>query len=143
MKTRMFLFATTFLMMAAGVGFVSCTQSNGVMNTDDSQQTAAKAKAHVKLSISPTLSVSSSTMQSRKASLPSPRAALTAEGKALTGLLHFRLRQADGHAAAGTPPDERCRGLRRAGSDPRLRRAHPESDCHQKHLPYPAGCRGR
>lgn len=85
----MFLFATTFLMMAAGVGFVSCTQSNGVMNTDDSQQTAAKAKAHVKLSISPTLSVSSSTMQSRKASLPSPRAALTAEGKALTDLYIF------------------------------------------------------
>lgn len=67
MKTRMFLFATTFLMMAAGAGFGSCIQSNGVMNTDDSQQTAVKAKAHVKLSISPTISVSSSTMQSRKA----------------------------------------------------------------------------
>ena len=66
MKTRMFLFATTFLMMAAGAGFGSCTQSNGVMNTDDSQQTAVKA--HVKLFISPTLSVSSSMMQSRKVS---------------------------------------------------------------------------
>lgn len=67
MKTRMFLFATTFLMIAAGVGFGSCAQSDGVLNTDDSQQTAVKAKAHVKLSISSTLSVSSSTMQSRKA----------------------------------------------------------------------------
>lgn len=89
MKTRMFLFATTFLMMAAGAGFGSCTQSNGVMNTDDSQQTAVKAKAHVKLSISPTLSVSSSTMQSRKASSSSTRAALTAEGKTLTDLYIF------------------------------------------------------
>lgn len=91
MKTRMFLFATTLLMMAAGAGFGSCAQSNGVMNPDDSQQTAVKAKAHVKLSISPTLSVSSTTMQSHKASSASnlTRAALTAEGKALTDLYIF------------------------------------------------------
>ena len=37
MKTRMFLFATTLLMMAAGAGFVSCAQSDGVLNTNDSQ----------------------------------------------------------------------------------------------------------
>lgn len=89
MKTRMFLFATTLMMMAAGAGFGSCAQSNGVLNPDDSQQTAAKAKAHVKLSISPTLSVSSSTMQSRKAFSSPTRAALTAEGKALTDLYIF------------------------------------------------------
>nr|DAW39871.1 MAG TPA: hypothetical protein [Caudoviricetes sp.] len=91
MKTRMFLFATTLLMMAAGAGFGSCAQSDGVLNTNDSQQTAVKAKAHVKLSIFPTLSVSSSTMQSRKASSSSTltRAALTAEGKALTDLFIF------------------------------------------------------
>lgn len=39
MKTRMFLFATTLLMMAAGAGFGSCAQSDGVLNTNDSQQT--------------------------------------------------------------------------------------------------------
>lgn len=91
MKTRMFLFATTLLMMAAGAGFGSCAQSDGVLNTNDSQQTAVKAKAHVKLSIFPTLSVSSTTMQSRKASSSSilTRAALTAEGKALTDLFIF------------------------------------------------------
>lgn len=91
MKTRMFLFATAFLMMAAGAGFGSCAQSDGVLNTNDSQQTAVKAKAHVKLSIFPTLSVSSSAMQSRKASSSSnlTRAALTAEGKALTDLYIF------------------------------------------------------
>ena len=91
MRTRMFLFATTLLMMAAGAGFGSCAQSDGVLNTNDSQQTAVKAKAHVKLSIFPTLSVSSSTMQSRKASSSSilTRAALTAEGKALTDLFIF------------------------------------------------------
>lgn len=91
MKTRMFLFATTLLMMAAGAGFESCSQSDGVLNTNDSQQTAVKEKAHVKLSIFPTLSVSSTTMQSRKASSSSipTRAALTAEGKALTDLFIF------------------------------------------------------
>lgn len=91
MKTRMFLFATTLLMMAAGAGFGSCAQSDGVLNTNDSQQTAVTAKAHVKLSIFPTLSVSSSTMQSRKASSSSTftRAALTAEGKTLTDLFIF------------------------------------------------------
>ena len=91
MKTRMFLFATTLLMMAAGAGFGSCTQSDGVLNTNDSQQTAVKAKAHVKLSIFPILSVSSSTMQGSKASSSSilTRAALTAEGKALTDLFIF------------------------------------------------------
>ena len=91
MKTRMFLFATTLLMMAAGAGFGSCAQSDGVLNTNDSQQTAVKEKAHVKLSIFPTLSVSSTTMQSRKASSSSilTRAALTAEGKALTDLFIF------------------------------------------------------
>ena len=91
MKTRMFLFATTLLMMAAGAGFGSCAQSDGVLNNNDSQQTAVKEKAHVKLSIFPTLSVSSSTMQSRKASSSSilTRAALTAEGKALTDLYIF------------------------------------------------------
>lgn len=89
MKTRMFLFATTLLMMAAGAGFGSCAQSDGVLNTNDSQQTAVTAKAHVKLFISPTLSVSSTTMQSRKASSILTRAALTAEGKALTDLFIF------------------------------------------------------
>lgn len=91
MKTKMFLFATTLLMMAAGAGFGSCAQSDGVLNTNDSQQTAVKEKAHVKLSIFPTLSVSSSTMQSRKASSSSipTRASLTAEGKALTDLFIF------------------------------------------------------
>lgn len=91
MKTKMFLFATTLLMMAAGAGFGSCAQSDGVLNTHDSQQTAVKAKAHVKLSIFPTISVSSSTMQSRKAYSSSilTRAALTAEGKALTDLFIF------------------------------------------------------
>lgn len=91
MKTKMFLFATTLLMMAAGAGFGSCAQSDGVLNTNDSQQTAVKAKAHVKLSIFPTLSVSSTTMQSRKASSSSilARAALTAEGKELTDLFIF------------------------------------------------------
>lgn len=91
MKTRMFLFATTLMMMAAGAGFGSCAQSDGVLNTNDSQQTSVKAKGHVKLSISPTPSVSSSTMQSRKASSSSTltRAALTAEGKALTDLFIF------------------------------------------------------
>lgn len=91
MKTRMFLFATTLMMMAAGAGFSSCAQSDGVLNPENGQQTAVKAKGHVKLSISPTPSVSSSTMQSRKAS-SSPtltRAALTAEGKALTDLFIF------------------------------------------------------
>ena len=73
MKTRTFLFATTLLMMAAGAGFGSCAQSDGVLNTNDSQQTAVKEKAHVKLSIFPTLS----------------RAALTAEGKALNDLFIF------------------------------------------------------
>ena len=68
MKTRMFLFATTLMMMAAGAGFGSCAQSDGVLNPENGQQTAVKAKGHVKLSISPTPSVSSSTMQSRKAS---------------------------------------------------------------------------
>lgn len=87
----MFLFATTLLMMAAGAGFGSCTQSDGVLNTNDSQQTAVKDKAHVNLSIFPTLSVSSTTMQSSKASSSSilTRAALTAEGKALTDLFIF------------------------------------------------------
>ena len=87
----MFLFATTLLMMAAGAGFGSCAQSDGVLNTNDSQQTAVKEKAHVKLSIFPTLSVSSSTMKSRKASSSSipTRAALTAEGKTLTDLFIF------------------------------------------------------
>ena len=91
MKTRMFLFATTLLMMAAGAGFGSCAQSDGVLNTNDSQQTAVKAKAHVKHSIFPTLSVSSTTIQSRKASSSSilTRAAITAEGKALTDLFIF------------------------------------------------------
>lgn len=91
MKTRTFLFATTLLMMASGAGFGSCAQSDGVLNTNDSQQTDVKAKAHVKLSIFPTLSVSSITMQSRKASSSSipTRAALTAEGKALTDLFIF------------------------------------------------------
>lgn len=91
MKTRMFLFATTLLMMAAGAGFGSCAQRDGVLNTNDSQQTAVKAKAHVKLSIFPTLSVSSTTMQSSKASSSSilTRAALTAEGKELTDLFIF------------------------------------------------------
>ena len=91
MKTRTFLFATTLLMMAAGAGFGSCAQSDEVLNTNDSQQTAVKEKAHVKLSIFPTLSVSSTTMQSRKASSSSipTRAALTAEGKALTDLFIF------------------------------------------------------
>lgn len=91
MKTKVFLFATTLLMMAAGAGFGSCAQSDGVLNTNDSQQTAVKEKAHVKLSIFPTLSVSSTTMQSRKASSSSilTRAALTAEGKALTDLFIF------------------------------------------------------
>lgn len=79
------------MMMAAGAGFGSCAQSDGVLNTNDSQQTAVKAKAHVKLSIFPTLSVSSTTMQSRKESSSSilTRAALTAEGKALTDLFIF------------------------------------------------------
>ena len=87
----MFLFATTLLMMAAGAGFGSCAQNDGVLNTHDSQQTAVKEKAHVKLSIFPTLSVSSSTMQSSKAYSSSilTRAALTAEGKALTDLFIF------------------------------------------------------
>lgn len=87
----MFLFATTLLMMAAGAGFGSCAQNDGVLNTNDSQQTAVKAKAHVKLSIFPTLSVSSTTMQSRKESSSSilTRAALIAEGKALTDLFIF------------------------------------------------------
>ena len=89
MKTRTFLFATTLLMMAVGAGFGSCAQSDGVLNTNDSQQTAVKEKAHVKLSIFPTLSVSSTTMQSRKASPTPTRAALTAEGKALTDLFIF------------------------------------------------------
>ena len=89
MKTRMFLFATTLLMMASGAGFGSCAQSDGVLNTNDSQQTAVKEKAHVKLSIFPTLSVSSTTMQSRKASSALTRAALTAEGKELTDLFIF------------------------------------------------------
>lgn len=91
MKTKMFLFATTLLMMAAGAGFGSCAQSDGVLNTNDSQQTAVKEKDHVKLYIFPTLSVSSSTMQSRKAYSSSiiTRAALTAEGKALTDLFIF------------------------------------------------------
>lgn len=89
MKTRMFLFATTLLMMAAGAGFGSCSQSDGVLNINDSQQTAVKEKAHVKLSIFPTLSVSSTTMQSRKASSTLTRAALTAEGKVLTDLFIF------------------------------------------------------
>lgn len=89
MKTRTFLFATTLLMMAAGAGFGSCAQSDGVLNTNDSQQTALKEKAHVKLSIFPTLSVSSTTMQSRKAPSTTTRAALTAEGKALTDLFIF------------------------------------------------------
>ena len=50
-----------------------------------------KAKAHVKLSISPILSVFSTTMPSRKASSSSTltRAALTAEGKVLTDLYIF------------------------------------------------------
>ena len=89
MKTRTFLFATTLLMMASGAGFGSCAQSDGVLNTNDSQQTAVKEKAHVKLSIFPTLSVSSTTMQSRKASSALTRAALTAEGKELTDLFIF------------------------------------------------------
>ena len=89
MKTRTFLFATTLLMMEAGAGFGSCAQSDGVLNTNDSQQTAVKEKAHVKLSIFPTLSVSSTTMQSCKASSTLTRAALTAEGKALTDLFIF------------------------------------------------------
>ena len=89
MKTRMFLFATTLLMMAAGAGFGSCAQGDGVFNSYDSQQTAVKEKAHVKLSIFPTLSVSSTAMQSRKASSIPTRAALTAEGKALTDLFIF------------------------------------------------------
>ena len=89
MRTNKFLFATTLLMMAAGAGFGSCSQSDGVLNTNDSQQTAVKAKAHVKLSIFPTLSVSSTTMQSRKASSNPTRAALTAEGKTLTDLFIF------------------------------------------------------
>ena len=89
MRTNKFLFATTFAMMAAGAGFGSCAQSNGVLNNNDSQQTAVKEKAHVKLSIFPTLSVSSTTMQSRKASSTPTRAALTAEGKALTDLFIF------------------------------------------------------
>ena len=89
MKTRMFLFATTLMMMAAGAGFGSCAQSDGVLNNNDSQQTAVKEKAHVKLSVFPTLSVSSTTMQSRKASSNPTRAALTAEGKTLTDLFIF------------------------------------------------------
>ena len=89
MKTRTFLFATTLLMMAAGAGFGSCAQSDGVLNTNDSQQTAVKEKAHVKLSIFPTLSVSSTTMKSRNASSTPTRAALTAEGKELTDLFIF------------------------------------------------------
>ena len=87
----MFLFATTLLMMAAGAGFSSCAKSDGVLNPENGQQTSVKAKGHVKLSISPTPSVSFSTMQSRKAS-SSPaltRAALTAEGKVLTDLYIF------------------------------------------------------
>ena len=36
MKTRMFLFATTLLMMAAGAGLESRAQSDGVFNTNDS-----------------------------------------------------------------------------------------------------------
>lgn len=89
MKTRMFLFATTLLMMAAGAGFGSCAQSDGVLNTNDRQQIAVKAKAHVKLSVFPTLSVSSTTMQSRRAASTPTRAALTAEGKTLTDLFIF------------------------------------------------------
>ena len=98
MKTRTFLFATTFMMMAACVGFSSCTKYvDEVVENEASQSDALDGKEHVKLNLSPARP-QAETRGSLAAgdAQAGTRGSLAADGKDMTDIFIFDYDKASG-----------------------------------------------
>ncbi len=94
MKTKTFLFATTFMMMAACMMNTSCSKyaDEFTASSQDAQTEAAMGVEHVKLN----LSAPETTLGDGTAGDAATRAALTADGKDMTDIYIFDYDQSSG-----------------------------------------------
>ena len=134
MKTKTFLFATTFMMMAACMNTSCSKYADEFADSYQGAQTdAAVGVEHVKLNLSaPEVALGDGS---------ATRAALQADGKSMTDIYIFDYDQTSGKLLQVFHQTGSAEDFRPARYDAFLWRPHLEGDCYTQCLPYPAGCR--